>query len=114
MSARAYVRRLVPTIWVCQACKDTSRIIIRVDQEDFAGKGEISPLYTPKREKDLQIERESLTCRDLLLVITDATIRCVASKIKCRFVIDGRCDGVHRGSPESRCRWIDLPFLLIV
>ena len=60
MSARAYVRRLVPTIWVCQACKDTSRIIIRVDQEDFAGKGEISPLYTPKRERDLQIERESL------------------------------------------------------
>jgi hypothetical protein len=58
MSARAYVR-LVPTIWVCQACKDTSRIIIRVDQDDFAGKGEISPLYTPKREKDLQIERVS-------------------------------------------------------
>jgi hypothetical protein len=32
----------------------------------------------------------------LMLVIIDATIRCVASKIKCRFVIDAALDRARR------------------
>ena len=39
--------------------KDTSRIIIRLDQENFAGKREISPLYTPKEKKTCK-SRENL------------------------------------------------------
>src|SRR5258708_3758758 len=57
-----------------------------------------------------QIEMQGSTARNYRCYDTVRSFK----KIKCRFVMDGRCDGEHRGSRESRCRWIDLPFLLIV